>query len=105
KLASKIKSESGFKKKLSLYYACRKKDVSWLKKDVEARKEAGFDVSWLEREEIEKKLEIKDSHGGILSKHGGSVDAFRLAHDLLNYNQKKGLQVFDKTELLKVEER
>src|SRR5690606_6829547 len=31
KLASKIKSESGFKNKLSLYYACRKHDVARLK--------------------------------------------------------------------------
>ncbi len=105
KIASKIKSEAGFKKKLSLYYACRKKDISWLKKEFEARKEAGFDVSWLEKDEIEKKLEIKDSHGGILSKHGGSVDAFRLAHDLLEYNQKRGLKIFDKNELVRVEEK
>lgn len=105
KIANEIHSDAGFKKKKSLYYACRKKDIPWLQKEYSARKEAGFKVEWLEEKEIEKDFEIKDSYGGILSDHGGSVDAFRLSHELLLYNQKKGLKIFDKTEMLKVEEK
>ncbi|MEK7855617.1 MAG: FAD-binding oxidoreductase, partial [Acidobacteriota bacterium] len=41
--------------------------------------------------------------GGILSKQGGSIDAFCLAHELLQYNQKRGLAIYDKTDLLKKE--
>jgi len=102
KLAKQIKSEAGFKKKKSLYYAALKKDVELLKKEFEVRKKAGFEVSWMEPEEILDKYAVHGTYGGILSKQGGSVDAFRLAHELLQYNVKKGLQVFDKTELINV---
>lgn len=45
---------------------------------------------------------MKGSHGGILTFQGGSIDAFKLAHDLLEYNAKKGLKVYDKTEITEV---
>jgi len=104
-IANEIKSNAGFKKKSSLYYACRKKDLSWLKMEYNARKDAGFKVKWLEQNEIIKAFGIHDSYAAILSSQGASVDAFKLAHELIHYNFQKGLQVFDKTELLKVEEK
>src|SRR5690606_8857712 len=45
---------------------------------------------------------VHNGYGAILSDQGASIDAFRLVHELLDYNLKKGLQVFDKTELLQV---
>src|SRR5690554_7996777 len=101
-VGEKIKSESGFQKKKSLYFASRKKDLDWLKKEFEARKKAGFKVKWLEQEQILEKYDVHKTFGGILSDQGASVDAFRLVHELLDYNLKKGLQVFDKTELIRV---
>ena len=103
KISKKVKSDSGFKKKQSLYFADNKKHVSTLKKELEARKEAGFPVQWLEPEEIEKEFGLKKSYGGILSDQGASVDGFKLAHDILKYNFKKGLQIFDKTEIKSVQ--
>lgn len=104
-ITRKIKSGSGFTKKNSLYYAARKKDINWMKSEFETRKKAGYDVQWLEEGEILKKYGIHGTYGGILSKQGGSVDAFRLAHELLQYNQKKGLNIYDKTELVNVEDK
>jgi len=101
KVAKQIKSECGFKKKESLYFAAFKKDVPDLKKEFEARKSAKFPVKWLSAEEISKKFKIENTFGGILSEQGGSIDAFCLAHDILHYNHKKGLQVFDKTDIIK----
>lgn len=97
KIAKQIKSTCGFKKKESLYYAAFKKDVSDLKKEFEARDLHGFPVKWLEAEAIEKKYKLKNTFGGILSEQGGNIDAFQLAHDLLEFNSKKGLKVYDKT--------
>lgn len=102
KVAKEVKSESGFQKKESLYCAAYKKDLEWLEKEFEARKAAGFPVQWLSAEETKKKFGISNSWGSILSEQGGSVDAFQLAHDILHYNYKKGLRIFDKTELKKV---
>lgn len=102
KICEEINSEAGFRKKKSLYFAAFKKDVDWLKKEFEARKKAGFSVKWLEAKEIEKKYKIPTSYGGILSQQGASVDAFQLVHELLVFNSKKGLEVYDKTEMINV---
>ena len=67
KISKSIKSTCGFTKKESLYFASRKKDVSWLKQEFEARKKHGFPVKWLEAKAIEKQYQLENSHGGILS--------------------------------------
>lgn len=104
-VVKKVKSDCGFKKKDSLYFAAYKKDVAWLKEEFETRKKYGFPVKWLEADEIEEKYRIKDTFGGILSAQGASIDAFRLTHDLLAYNQKKGLEIYDKTNISYVDYR
>lgn len=96
-------SECGFVKKASLYFAAYKKDVPDLKKEFNARKENGFPVTWLEAKQIEKRFGLQNTYGGILSGQGGSIDAFRLTHDILAYNHEKGLSIFDKTNIDKVE--
>ncbi|TZF95295.1 FAD-binding oxidoreductase [Chryseobacterium panacisoli] len=104
KLSKMIKSNAGFKRKKSLYFASKKKDAEWLKKEYEVRKENGFEVQWLEGEQILEKFEFENTYGGILSKQGASIDAFQFAHELFMHNVKKGLKIFDKTEMVKVEE-
>ncbi|GAB3349151.1 FAD-dependent oxidoreductase [Arachidicoccus ginsenosidivorans] len=101
-IAHHIKSDCGYKKKDSLYFAARKKDVSWLKREFEARKKYGFPVSWLEAKDIRQKYHLSNTYGGILSRQGGSMDAFCFTHDLLAYNRKRGLLIYDKTNIEKV---
>ncbi|HMT08744.1 MAG TPA: FAD-binding oxidoreductase [Pyrinomonadaceae bacterium] len=101
KIARKIRSKCGFKKKDSVYFAALKKDMAWLCKEFEAREKHGFPVSWIEPAEIEERFGMVGTFGGILSKQGGSIDAFCLAHELLHYNQKRGLVIYDKTDLVK----
>lgn len=102
KICKQINSKSGFKKKESLYFASYKKDLGWLKNEYEARKKAGFNVKWLEPDEVLKKYQLEQTQGGIISDQGASVDAFRLTHDILAFNIKRGLRVFDKTEVEEV---
>lgn len=104
KLAKLIRSDAGFKRKKSLYYASKKKDVAWLKKEFEARKNAGFEVKWLSEDQILGQFGFENTYGGILSKQGASIDAFQFAHELFQHNVKKGLKIFDKTEMVEVEE-
>lgn len=99
KVVQQVRSKAGFRKKDSLYFAALKKDVEGLKREFDARKKAGFAVKWMEAEDIVKKYDLHETYGGILSKQGGSVDAFMLVHEILAYNQKRGLQVYDRTEL------
>lgn len=102
RISEQIKSTAGFLKKKSLYFATFKKYVPALKKEFEARKKQKFPVKWLEAEEIRNIYGLKNTFGGILSDQGGSLDAFQFTHELLAYNSKKGLKVFDKTDIKKV---
>ncbi|MGG5210177.1 NAD(P)/FAD-dependent oxidoreductase [Chryseobacterium sp. MIQD13] len=103
KLSKLIKSEAGFKRKKSLYFASKKKDVAWLKEEYKARKNAGFEVKWLEADQIKEQFGFENTYGGIVSRQGASIDAFKFAHELFEHNVKKGLKIFDKTEMKKVE--
>ena len=103
KISKQVRSTCGFKKKESVYMAALKKDFSWLTKEFQAREKYGFPVRWLESSEIEDRYGIVGTFGGILSSQGGSIDAFCLAHEILQFNQKKGLKIYDKTDLVKKE--
>ncbi|AJW65275.1 Gamma-glutamylputrescine oxidoreductase [Elizabethkingia miricola] len=101
-IVKQIHTRAGYKKKKSLYFAARKKDVQWLQKEFEARRNAGFDVKWLSADSILKQYGIEKTFGGIISAQGASIDAFMLVYKILAYNQKKGLQIYDRTELKEV---
>lgn len=103
KLSKKIRSKAGFKYKKSLYYASESKHVNMLLKEFEARKEAGFKVSWLDEADLKWKYKLQNGYGAILSDQGASVDAYTLANELLIYNQARGLRIYDKTKLEMVE--
>lgn len=103
KISVQIRSNAGFKRKKSLYFASKKKDVEWLKKEYEARKNADFEVKWLNSEQILKNFEFENTYGGIVSRQGASIDAFQFAHELFKHNVRKGLKIFDKTEMVNVE--
>jgi len=103
KLSKRIPSDAGFKRKKSLYFASKKKDVRWLKDEYVARKNAGFEVKWLEADQIVEQFGLENTYGGIVSRQGASIDAFKFAHELFKHNIRKGLEIFDKTEMTKVE--
>src|SRR5690625_3493183 len=100
-IVMKIQSECGFEKKESLYYAYSKKDIPNLKKEFKAREASGLNVKWLSKKEIQLKYGLHHAYAGILSSQGASIDAFRFTHDLLQYNIKRGLKVYDKTNITK----
>lgn len=104
-LAHKLGSQAGFKRKDSLYYTTHQADLPSLKLEYETRRKYGFAVSWLTGEEIREQFGFQNSCGGILSEFGASIDAFRFAHELLEYNQKRGLRIYDKTALKSVQQK
>lgn len=88
-------------KKRSLYFAAFKKDVVDLKKEFLIRKEHGFHVHYWEKDEVLEKMGIV-APGAILSEDGGQTDAYMLTHALHAYNIKKGLRVFDRTNIARI---
>lgn len=101
-LVKTIKSDCGFQKADSLYYAAWKKDIESLEREFQTRRKFGFPVKWISANEINNRFKIENTYGGILSKKAASFDAFRFTYDLLAYNAAKGLKVFDKTNVSKV---
>jgi glycine/D-amino acid oxidase-like deaminating enzyme len=99
----RIARKIGFKDfsfRQSLYYAAYKKDISFLEKEFAVRKSNGFNVSFLSENEIHKHYGFK-APAAILSRNAGETNAYLFTHFLLQYCIKKGVQVFDRTNIKK----
>lgn len=101
KIIDDINSNCHFEFKKSIYFCSLKKDVPFLKNEFNARKEHGFDVNWLERWDLEKYG--LNAIAAIESKTAAVMDPYRLAHDLFLYCEKKGMQIFDRTNIISTE--
>lgn len=103
KIAEKLDFKE-FEFKKSLYYAAYKKDVPFLIKEYEARKQAGFDVEYLDEKAVEKIFHIA-APGAILSQHGAQTDAYAFTHKLLQFKNGNDAKVYDRTTVAKVIQR
>ncbi|MDB5202274.1 MAG: FAD-binding oxidoreductase [Ferruginibacter sp.] len=102
-----IAQKIGFKEFVftsSLYYAAYKKDRSFLEKEFAIRKAHGFDVTFLGQQEMEKQYGFA-SEAAILSAQGAQTNAYGFAHALHQASIKKGVRVFDRTLLEKIEHK
>ncbi|TVZ26673.1 glycine/D-amino acid oxidase-like deaminating enzyme [Gillisia sp. Hel_I_86] len=102
KIVGEIKSDCQFEFKKSVYFSSTKKDVDFLEKEFEARKQHGFKVKWLDKEKLQKLGLIAEA--GIESESAAVMDTYKFAGDLLEYCSEKGLTIFDRTELESVKE-
>lgn len=98
KIIDAIKSDCQFEFKKSIYFSSTKKDIPFLEREFKARKENGFKVKWLE--EIELKKQGLNAYAAIESESGAVMDPYRLAHDLLNFCKQKGMQIYDRTNIV-----
>lgn len=89
-----------FEKQKSLFFAAYKKDQKLIEAEFSSRKKAGFDVEYLEQKDIEAYYGFS-APAAILSAQGGTTDPYMFTHALLQASIKKGLQVFDRTEVSK----
>ncbi|WP_456311958.1 NAD(P)/FAD-dependent oxidoreductase [Pseudomonas shirazensis] len=93
-----IQSDCQFEFKKSIYFCSLKKDLPFLKTEFKCRKEHGFDVTWLEKWDLEK-LGL-NALAAIESKTAAVVDPYKLAQDLLRYCEEKGMKIFDRTNII-----
>lgn len=94
KIAEKLKFKE-FEFKDSLYFASYKKDIPFLKEEFEARKNAGFNVEFLDSETIFSQFGFA-APAGILSHHGAETNAYGFMHHLMQY-KKNEFPVYDRT--------
>ena len=82
----------------SVFLAKVKGDEPFLRREYEARREAGLAVRLLGRTELRREFGV-NRWAGLVSEVGASLDPYRLTHSLLNRWRGKGLRVFDRTEV------
>lgn len=91
-----------FAKKKSLYYAHNKKAAAKLQQEFAIRDKYKLGVQWLSAAKVKSTYGII-SEGAILSDTAASVDAYKLTHELMQRNIKKGMQVYDQTVITKID--
>ena len=82
RLVCNLKLECGFEKKQSLYVAHNKNAVTDLENDFVIRNKHGLGVKWLTAEMVKNQYGI-ECFGAILSETAASIDAYKLAHELI----------------------
>jgi glycine/D-amino acid oxidase-like deaminating enzyme len=92
----------GFKKQTSLYYAANYRDKKLLESEYEFRKKAGFKVALLEEQDIQQQFGFCAS-SAILSSKAAITDAYMFTYALLKVAVRKGLKVFDRTEITRID--
>lgn len=86
-----------FKSKYSLYLAHNKSARKDLEKEFIIRNKYKLGVTWMDTASVQQEYGIC-CEGAILSKTAASMDAYRLTHELIHLNGKRGLEVYDQTE-------
>lgn len=103
KIIRLLKADCNFERKQSVFMAHSEKDRQWLEREFEQRRKVDLPVKWLSKSQLKKKYGAV-GEGAIESAVGASTDVYRLVHCLLVHAVKKyDLQVYDHTELMKVE--
>lgn len=88
-------SQCGFSRRPSLMLAKNRQHIADLRREFQARKEAGLGVQWLEQAQL-RKMGL-NRPAAIASEVAGEVDPYLLTHKLLKSSGGKGLRVFDRT--------
>ncbi len=100
-----IMNEINFKdyeRTCSLFFSTHRSEKKFMQKELAARKEAGFNVSFLSSGELKKQFGLKAEYA-ILSEQGCITNAYTLTHALLEHSIKKGLKVFDRTSISNIQ--
>ena len=93
-----------FEKTPSLYYSWHSRDKRLIEEEYEARKEAGFDVAFCTENEMKENYGLNGCYG-ILSAKGAVMNSYTLTHHLFQYCIKKGVEVFDRSKVIELENK
>ena len=82
----------------SLYFASHRRHVRRLRTEFEARRRAGLDTHWLDRDDIAREYGF-EAPAALLTHTAARVDPYRLSHRLLRRLHRRGGGVFGRTRL------
>jgi glycine/D-amino acid oxidase-like deaminating enzyme len=90
----------GWRATRSLYLASRRRDRRTLEREWLARRAAGIETELLSDRDIQRRFSFTRP-AALLSPVAGEVDAYRLAHKLLREAAGLGLEVYDRTPVVR----
>lgn len=94
----------GWRSSRSLYLASRRRDRAVLERECLARRSAGIEVALLDERDIRERFSFA-APAALLSHVAGELDAFRLTHKLMGEAIRAGLEVYDRTRVIRYESR
>ncbi|MBL8261079.1 MAG: FAD-binding oxidoreductase [Xanthomonadaceae bacterium] len=86
----------------SLYFASRRSHKGTLRDEFELRRRHGFEMTWLERGDIEARYGFS-APAAILSQQAARVDPYRMAYKLLARIEKAGAAVHDRSPVARLD--
>ncbi len=101
-ICNQLPYPTDFEKKPSLYYASRRRHIKGLEQELAIRQKHGFDVTLLDKAAL-KDLFPFAAPAALYSQQAGQVDAYALAHGLMQSAIQQKAKIFDKTEVTNIQ--
>lgn len=90
-----------FRRNDSLYYASRRRDLPALREELQARRDIGLSLEWLDPAPLWRDYGVR-APGALLSRQAARVDPYRMTYRLLMACQRAGAAVHDRTTVTEV---
>jgi glycine/D-amino acid oxidase-like deaminating enzyme len=91
----------GFQRRPSLYLASHESSSALLLREYLTQVQHGFDVSWLNRKAIEGFYGFSAA-AALYCEGDGELDCYRFVHALMADAARRGVRVFDRTEIVRI---
>jgi glycine/D-amino acid oxidase-like deaminating enzyme len=101
RIARGLKRDVGFRRRPSLYYASRSRDVDSLRQECTVRRRAGLPCEVLDETAIGKIVDFK-APAALWSDTGAEVDPWRLTRALLERCSRRDFAVYGRTEVTEI---
>jgi glycine/D-amino acid oxidase-like deaminating enzyme len=101
-ISNEIHSSCEFKIKQSIYIASRNSHVADLSEEYLLRKNIGIDLRFLTKQQLKNEYSL-EAPAAIVSNDAAELDTYRFTHDIIQWNQKHGVRIFDKTEAKEIQ--
>jgi glycine/D-amino acid oxidase-like deaminating enzyme len=103
RLARRLKIDCGFERKPSLFLARHQREIPELREEYQLRRKIGIELEFFDAPAIRARFPFLRP-AALFSKDGGLVDPHRLTHGLLTAGKRAGLEVYDRTQMTRLEQ-
>jgi glycine/D-amino acid oxidase-like deaminating enzyme len=103
RLAARLKIDCGFQRKPSLFLARHQREIPAFREEFLLRRKMGIELEFYDAPAVRRHFPFSRP-AALFSKDGGQVDPHRLTHGLLAAGKHAGLEVFDRTQMARLEQ-